>query len=120
MPLPCIPPPPVSRDTAACIAWLGLAHASCVDTLRFIKHHDLKITPEAEYILASLREWLYFAFLTERQRCKQKGRGAITSGRTWFCFFKYEDARKSVVYDAARQTVSLQIGTVQQVPTTTL
>lgn len=120
MPLPCIPQPPICRDTAACIGWLGLAHATCVDTIRFVKEHNLKITPEAEYILLSLREWLYFAFVTERQRRKQKGRGAVTSGRTWFCYSKYEDARKSVVYDEARQTVWLQTGAVQQVPSTTL
>ncbi|AIK20577.1 E4 ORF4 [Simian adenovirus ch1] len=120
MPLPCIPPPPVSRDTAACIAWLGLAHATCVDTLRRIREQRLMITPEAERILLCLREWLHYALTTEHNRRSQRRRGVACSGRTWFCYLKYEKARKSLLYHAAQQTVSIQIGTIREVPVTTL
>ncbi|AGK27156.1 E4 ORF4 [Baboon adenovirus 3] len=118
MPLPCLPPPPVCRDKSACIAWLELALTSSLELFRDIIRYEVFITPEAERELCALQQWLHFAVNTERQRRRDGRRVEICWRRTWFCYRKYEDLRKNLTYDATRQTVSLQTGSLQQTPAT--
>ncbi|WGH00141.1 E4 13K [Human mastadenovirus G] len=120
MPLPCLPPPPVCRDKSACLCWLELALTSCLELYRDIYRYEVCMTPEAERDLCGLQEWLHFALRRERERRRDRRFVETCWQRTWFCYWKYEEVRRFLVYDATRQTVSLQTGSLQLSPATTL
>lgn len=78
------------------------------------------MTAEAERDLSGLQEWLHFALRRERGRRRDRRYLETCWRRTWFCYWKYEEVRRSLFYDAARQTVSVQTGSLQSSPATTL
>lgn len=119
MPLPSLPPPSVCRDQYASVSWLELALTSCLEVYRDILKFEVTITPQAEELLCGLQEWLHYAVRTERARRRNRRFAEACQRRTWFLYQKYETVRSLLVYDAARQAVSLQAEPVPETPSST-
>lgn len=119
MPLPSLPPPPVSRDQGLCIAWLELALTCCLNVYGDIIRYDVSISPRAEELLSGLQEWLNTALKTERARQRNRRFANICWQRVRFLKQKYEAVRELLIYDATRQMVSLQTEFVPNPPPST-
>lgn len=121
MPLPCLPCPPVERDQALCVSWLGLAYATVADTLIALHLRGTILSPTARYILTNLREWLLRVYRKEGSRRRDRRYRKICWEHTWFCHQKYLEVRSQLVcYGSAGQEVPLPTEPLPGVPTTAL
>lgn len=113
MVLPSLSAPTVFRDRAACISWMGLAYVTVAEHLQNYRRFSVEFTPPAEELITSLREFLFYAWRSEHQKRRDPHRREVCYQRTWFCYFKYEEARRELMWDGpARQKILLQVETL--------
>lgn len=87
-----------------------------MEVYRDIVRFNVNITPRAEDLLSGLQEWLHFALKTERARQQNRRYAEVCRQRVRFLHQKYEAVRELLMYDATRQTVSLQTESIPSQP----